>query len=486
MESSFQMKGLIVLLFLSINYFSFSQGGESQSKQMGAKKVALVIGAQSYTVLPPLRNSVNDAKSMAAALQAKGFQVDALYNPKTKKEMKDAITRYYNLMKDQVDAVGIIYYAGHGMQLDGNNYLIPTTASLQIPDDLDDQCVKMNAVMSVLKASSSSLNILLLDACRSLPSFSRDSEQGWTKMEAPRGSIIVFATEAGKVASDGNGKNGLFTSKLLNVINQPGLNITEVFKKVKQDVYQESEQKQLPSVEDNSIGGDFYFTPIVAPVVNTPQTAQSETVKETIQPEAKKESVISSSALSVVDGIPVTIGSQQWLNKNLSVTNFANGEPIPEARTMEEWKKAGENKQPAWCNYDNGVANGKSYGKLYNWFAVADSRGLCPAGSHIPTDKEWESLVDFLGKNPGKQLKASTLWSQSSTETDSHNFTALPGGMRYGTGKFESLGKESYWWTATEVSTSYAMGRSIRNISALSYKANYRKEDGFSVRCVKE
>lgn len=168
-------------------------------------------------MLPPLRNAVNDAKAMAAALQTKGFSVDAIYNPKTKNDLREAITRYYTAMKDQVDAVGIIFYAGHGMQLDGNNYLIPTSASLQMPGDLDDQCVKMNTVMSVLKSSSASLNILLLDACRTLPSFSRDGEQGWSKVEAPRGSIIVFATEAGKTASDGTGKNGLFTSNLLKV-----------------------------------------------------------------------------------------------------------------------------------------------------------------------------------------------------------------------------------------------------------------------------
>src|SRR5258706_5180266 len=156
-------KWIFPILFL-FSYVAYSEGSE-----VTGKRIALVIGAQSYTVLPPLRNSLNDAKSMAAALQAKGFQVDAVYNPKSKKDIKDAITRYYNIMKDQVDAVGIIFYAGHGMQLDGNNYLIPTTASLQIPDDLDDQCVKMNAVMSALKAASNSLNILLLDACRTLP-----------------------------------------------------------------------------------------------------------------------------------------------------------------------------------------------------------------------------------------------------------------------------------------------------------------------------
>jgi TonB family protein len=194
-------------------------------------------------------------------------------------------------MQDVAGGVGIIFYAGHGMQFEGNNYVIPTSAKLELSSDLDDQCLKMNAVMSVLNTTNKSLNILFLDACRSIPSFSRDSEQGWTKVNAPRGSIIVFATEAGKVASDGNGKNGLFTSKLLTRINEPGLNITDVLKRVKQDVFIASEEKQLPSLEDNSIGGDFFFTPgsetkaivtIKPEVFNNPKTdVKKEQAKST-------------------------------------------------------------------------------------------------------------------------------------------------------------------------------------------------------------
>ena len=199
---------------------------------------------------------------MAAALKSKGFQVDFLRDPKSKKEIKDAIIRYYNTMRDQSGAVGIIYYAGHGTQYEGENYLIPASAKIQIPGDIDEQCVKMNSFMSVLNSTNNNLNIFLIDACRtnSFPSFSRDILKGLIAVEAPKGSIVVFATQPGTLASDGTGKNGLFTSKLLKYINEPDLNITEVFRKVKQEVNAESEGKQLPSVVDNSIGGNFYFT----------------------------------------------------------------------------------------------------------------------------------------------------------------------------------------------------------------------------------
>ena len=104
----------------------------------------------------------------------------------------------------------------------------------------------------------------------------------------------------------------------------------------------------------------------------------------------------------------VTIGSQVWMTENLNVDKFRNGDPIPEAKTYEEWKKAGENKQPAWCNYKNDPANGEKYGKLYNWFAVNDPRGLAPKGCHIPSDKEWTVLTDFLGGNKvaGTKMKS--------------------------------------------------------------------------------
>ena len=244
----------VCLLYIIIASATFAQ--------QSSNRIALVIGVQNYVNVPTLRHSLNDANDMAAALKSKGFQVDFLRDPKSKKEIKDAIIRYYNTMRDQSGAVGIIYYAGHGTQYEGENYLIPASANIQIPGDIDEQCVKMNSFMSVLNSTNNNLNIFLIDACRtnSFPSFSRDILKGLIAVEAPKGSIVVFATQPGKLASDGTGKNGLFTSKLLKYINEPDLNITEVFRKVKQEVNAESEGKQLPSVVDNSIGGNFYFT----------------------------------------------------------------------------------------------------------------------------------------------------------------------------------------------------------------------------------
>ena len=108
----------------------------------------------------------------------------------------------------------------------------------------------------------------------------------------------------------------------------------------------------------------------------------------------------------------VTIGTQVWTSKNLAVSKFRNGDAIPLAKTNAEWELAGQNYQPAWCYYENNGENGTKYGKLYNWYAVNDPRGLAPAGFHIPTDVEWTILTDYLGvDSAGKQMKSISGWN---------------------------------------------------------------------------
>ncbi len=125
----------------------------------------------------------------------------------------------------------------------------------------------------------------------------------------------------------------------------------------------------------------------------------------------------------------VTIGTQVWMSKNLDVAKFRNGDPIPEAKTDEEWYKAVKNKQPAWCYYENDPANGAKYGKLYNWYAVNDSRGLAPVGYHIPSDAEWTQLTDYLGGRDvaGGKMKSTTGWKAPNKDaSNSSGFSGLP------------------------------------------------------------
>ncbi|GHM98642.1 hypothetical protein WSM22_01320 [Cytophagales bacterium WSM2-2] len=470
--------------------------------QQPTSRVALVIGVQNYTGVPPLRHSIKDATDMSNVLKAKGFKVETLIDPKTKKQIKDAITRYYNTMSQSSGAIGIIYYAGHGTQHEGENYLIPATASLQLPGDLDDQCVKMNLVMSALNSTNDNLNIFLLDACRTnnFTSFSRDIVKGLANVESPKGSIVVFATQPGTVASDGTGTNGLFTSKLLKYINEPNLNISDMLRKVKRDVNDESEGRQLPSVVDNSLGGEFYFTQVTnnQPQPNTNKPANSNSVVKDKENDAKK-TLVSKKEINPVpenkapldygygtaDAAVVTIGNKIWIAKNLNVSRFSNGDAIPEAKTPEEWQKASDSKQPAWCYYKGDTTKGKIYGKLYNWYAVSDARGLAPKGWHVTQDEDWKALVETLGDDKaGMTVKSNDGWLANGN--NSSGLTVRPGGLRYVVGEFADFGKNGYWWSSNDFNEREAMCWEVLGYSPNVGSGNNYKGFGFAVRCVKD
>lgn len=202
----------------------------------------------------------------------------------------------------------------------------------------------------------------------------------------------------------------------------------------------------------------------------------------------------------------VIIGTQEWMTKNLDVTKFRNGDPIPQAKTAQEWDKAYSAKQPAWCYYDNNVANGPKFGKLFNWYAVNDPRGLAPEGWHIPSDTEWMQLIRTYGDTRANStLKNSTGWHKNSNGTNASGFTGLPGGCR-GASHFEPPGsklsdfsgvtKYGLWWSATsyDEETSYYLQLAFFDISVnldakgfIPTKAMVdKKGKGMSVRCIKD
>jgi len=184
----------------------------------------------------------------------------------------------------------------------------------------------------------------------------------------------------------------------------------------------------------------------------------------------------------------VVIGDQIWSSKNLNVDTFRNGDPIPEAKTNEEWERAGDNKQPAWCYPDNDPANGETYGKLYNWHAVNDPRGLAAEGWHIPSDDEWQILVDHLGGEDiaGTKMKSTSGWKEDGNGTNESGFTGLPGGYRLGDGPFGGVGRGGGWWSSTEDGTSSAWLRGLGCLSGSVGRFDYDKGRGFSVRCLSD
>lgn len=188
----------------------------------------------------------------------------------------------------------------------------------------------------------------------------------------------------------------------------------------------------------------------------------------------------------------VKIGNQVWMTKNLNVDKFRNGDPIPQAKTNEEWEIAGENEQPAWCYYNNNLKNGKKYGKLYNWYAVNDPRGLAPKGWHVPIDEEWTTLIDYLGgiDIAGAKMKNSKGWEfefASGNGTNESGYLGLPGGHREINGAFFRIGGNSYWWSSTEFNAANAWARGLGHDDdrvLIFYGAN--KTRGFSVRCMRD
>lgn len=184
----------------------------------------------------------------------------------------------------------------------------------------------------------------------------------------------------------------------------------------------------------------------------------------------------------------ISIGTQVWMTKNLNVSTFKNGDPIPEAKTDEEWKRAGKLKKPAWCYYQNDPANGAKYGKLYNWYAVNDIRCLAPSGYHITQDDEWTILTDYLGGEDfaGTKIKSMNGWDENGNGTNTSGFSGLPGGGRSSSGAFYDIGSYGYWWSSTDGNTSDAWYRLLSYHFGSAYGDHSNKHFGFSVRCVKD
>lgn len=184
----------------------------------------------------------------------------------------------------------------------------------------------------------------------------------------------------------------------------------------------------------------------------------------------------------------VKIGNQIWMTKNLDVDHFRNGDPIFQAKTAEEWERAGETGSPAWCYYNNDPANGSKYGKLYNWYAVNDPRGLAPVGYHIPSDKEWSLLTDFLGgsKVAGGKMKSTSGWANNGNGSNSSGFTGLAGGYRDNNGTFNAIGEYGNWWSSTEYDPSSAWFRDLGYDDGNVYRYGNYKGGGLSVRCLRD
>jgi len=220
-------------------------------------RVALIIGNAAYINVPALANPTNDAKAMANIMRKLGFKVfDVIDGDKA--SMERAIEQMKDQLKGQ-QAVAMLYYAGHGLQLDWHNYMVPVNAKLNTAADVPKQTIDIEKVITTFKASSTRMNIIVLDACRDNPFSEKASGKGLAQLDAPPGTYLAFATSPGNVAEDGDAEsgNGLFTHFLIKELQKPA-SIENVFKRVRLQVRQKSQGRQIPW-DSSSLEEDFAF-----------------------------------------------------------------------------------------------------------------------------------------------------------------------------------------------------------------------------------
>jgi hypothetical protein len=243
--------------------------------QPAQNRVALVIGNADYRHGAALRNPVNDARAMATTLRQAGFRVIARENA-TKQQMERAVGEFGRALTP--GSVALFYFAGHGMQVGGRNFLLPTDAQIASEQALRLEALDVDIVLDQVAAAGSDVNLVILDACRNNP-FERRFRAaggGLAQINAPKGTLIAYATAPGKVAADGDADNGLYTEKLVQAIRTPGIPLEEVFKRVRIAVSRASNDQQTPW-EASSLVGNFYFfgpaTVTVAPAAPAPLPA---------------------------------------------------------------------------------------------------------------------------------------------------------------------------------------------------------------------
>ena len=257
-----RVSALLTIFVASISFAAITSAAIAASPVEAAmareQRVALVVGNGRYAS-SPLANPVNDARAMSAALKSMGFRV-LLVEDASIAQMVDAVRKFGEMLKP--GGIGLFFYAGHGMQIKGHNYLIPVGADIQREDEVAFNAYDAAQVLEKMEAAKSRVNIVILDACRNNPftrSF-RSSTQGLATMDAPFGSYVAMATAPGRVAGDGSDGNGVYTKNLLAAMKTPGIPIEDVFKRTRVQVMAATDSQQVPW-DYSSLSGNFYFVP---------------------------------------------------------------------------------------------------------------------------------------------------------------------------------------------------------------------------------
>jgi uncharacterized protein YcfL len=342
---------IIFLIIISLFVEADDRAVKITTKALQEQRVALVIGNNDYRgVLSKLRNPINDAKAIKEVLESRGFDVIFKENS-TKKDMKTTLNSFYE--KISKGGVGMFYFSGHGIEVDGQNYLIPIDAKLDEKSDAEFEAISLNKITKKMQNARNRLNIVVLDACRNDP-FSRSAGVGGLAKSEPIGLFVSYATGAGSVASDGKeGENGLFTKYLVKNMKR-SLDLQDVFQQTRKEVYVASNQKQFPAIYNQTVNGKFYFTlpkegtmskneaRVVesSPAIITPKT--DSFVKSVIDPKLKDKISIANSSSRVKNGMfQVVLDIQNHQSKKATVNyryKWFDDEGFEVGESMSVWQ----------------------------------------------------------------------------------------------------------------------------------------------------
>ncbi len=265
--------------------------GPAEAATFSGKRIALVVGNGKYPTAP-LKNPVNDARAMAKTLKELGFEVTLRENS-SQRDLAAAVRQFGSSITP--GSAAVFYFAGHGMQVKGRNYLVPIDADIQLEDEVPYSAIDVSLVLDKLEVGKSAVNIVILDACRNNPFARRfrSSGTGLAQMDAPVGTLIAFATAPGSVAQDGTGENGVYTKHLLESIAVPGLPVEQMFKRVRVGVAKDTNEAQVPW-ESSSMKGDFVFREAAAQQA----PSQDKLIEEAVRAAAERAAALTAERMA--------------------------------------------------------------------------------------------------------------------------------------------------------------------------------------------
>jgi TPR repeat protein len=388
--------GGIRILVLAIIGCSIALAAHAQESD---RRVALVIGNTGYQHVERLANPGNDAQLIADTLRKSGF---VLIGGGPQRDLdKPAFDRLVADFGKKIQGadVALFYYAGHGMQVQGTNWLVPTDANPSRAQDLDFQMVNAELVLKQMDGAGTRLNIVILDACRNNPFANlgtRAVESGLAQMRAPDGTLISFATQPGNVAVDGKGSDGPYAMALATAIRQPGLDIFHLFNQVGLTVKRDTQGSQQPWVSSSPIDGEFFFVrseaptdDAIAPTIDVPATAQDGARRGTGAPDAGPNAATAAKPPPAAELPQATRDAAEKGQASAQIDvglNFAKGTGAPKdlAAALHWFQRAAEQNDARGqyylgLMYERGYAVERSYVTALSWYQRSADQNYPPA-----------------------------------------------------------------------------------------------------------